>query len=96
MENKKTVKDIVLSYLQENGFDGLCGEDRYGDPCGCSIYSEFMECDGGCLEACVSGYAYDTKKCKACNEDCPMKGGHADYDFLIMDEKMPCRKGETA
>lgn len=27
-----TVKEIVVAYLKENGFDGLCG-----DECGCGI-----------------------------------------------------------
>jgi hypothetical protein len=94
MEKQMTVREIVLLYLHENGFDGLYGEDRYGDPCGCSVYSEFMECDGGCLEDCSPGYAYDTEKCKTCDKECPIKGSFHDYRYLITAEKMPCGKEE--
>lgn len=68
-----TVKEIVIKYLKEKGFDGLYTED-----CGCSI-DDLMPCDGfGCIGECEAGVKKDCVKCggKECTEGC-------DNDFCI-------------
>ena len=55
-----TVKEIVLKYLQENGYDGLFTED-----CGCEL-SDLMPCSYDCLEYCEAGY----KQPCDCGEGC--------------------------
>jgi hypothetical protein len=94
MEKQIKVKDIVSQYLLQNGFDGLCGKDRFGDPCGRSIHAEFMECpNGGDFEDCTPGYAHATKNCAFCEKDCDLKRGNfSDFKYLITGEKMPCKK----
>jgi len=52
-EGKMTVKDIVKQYLENNHYDGLCGED-----CGCEK-DDLMPC-GEDMRHCVPGYR--TKK----------------------------------
>ncbi len=45
-----TVTEIVIKYLRENGFDGLCG-----DECGCGI-EDLAPCQEGWSE-CVPAHA---------------------------------------
>jgi len=45
------VKDIVLEYLKENGYDGLYNSD---EECGCMADDLFL-CEG-CPAACLPGY----------------------------------------
>jgi len=44
-----TVKDIIINYLAEHGYDGLCG-----DECGCSI-EDLSVCES-CPLDCEPGY----------------------------------------
>jgi len=45
------VKAIIREYLEDNGFDGLCG-----DQCGCKI-DDLAPCDGcHSISECVPGY----------------------------------------
>ncbi len=54
------VKDIVVKWLKDNGYDGLASED-----CGCS-FEDLAECQGY-----VGGFAYCKPairiKCSECN-----------------------------
>ena len=64
MENKKIedVEDIVINYLKDNGFDGLCT-----DGCGC-VVNDLVPC-GGPFESCKPGYR--VAGCTpACGEGC--------------------------
>lgn len=52
-----SVKEIVISYLTEHGYDGLCTYD-----CGCSK-DNLGPCFGGDLpEDCVAGYRVEDSK----------------------------------
>jgi hypothetical protein len=46
-----TVKEIIIKYLEENGFEGLHSEE-----CGCSI-DNLAACDENCLN-CIPGYKH--------------------------------------
>lgn len=46
-----TIRDIVIKYLQENGYDGLVSND--GD-CGCRL-DDLFPCTDYCLN-CIPGY----------------------------------------
>ena len=46
------VKEIVKQYLEQNGYDGLAGDD-----CGCLI-DELFICDS-CPDECVAGHRVD-------------------------------------
>lgn len=45
-----TVKEIIVKYLKENGYDGLCNEDY----CGCEL-KDLMPCNE-LPSSCESGY----------------------------------------
>jgi len=45
------VADIILSYLKENGYDGLYTTDE----CACSL-DDFMPCGGEDVVKCMPGY----------------------------------------
>ena len=45
------VAQIVRKYLEENGYDGLCG-----DSCGCGL-DDFMPCDADCTD-CEPAYKH--------------------------------------
>jgi hypothetical protein len=47
---KKTVKDILIEYLKQNGFDGLYSPGE----CGCSI-EDLNPCGSDCILACLPG-----------------------------------------
>ena len=67
----KTVKEIVIEYLENNGYDGL-----YADDCGCPIDDLFLY---ECGTDCQPGYK------TACDPDtCTLDG---DCDFHIGPEK---------
>ena len=57
-----TVKDIVILYLHQNGFDGLCG-----DECGCGI-DEIILCEAYCME-CQPAYKTECNP-STCNHPC--------------------------
>ena len=67
------VREIVKQYLEENGYDGLAGDDCAGDDCGCSIDDLFI-CDS-CPAECVPGNRvyYGTLTCFSIN-DCEWRG----------------------
>jgi len=46
-----TVKEIIEKYLQDNRFDGLCGDD-----CGCGLGEDFMPCMGEGSDICEPAY----------------------------------------
>ena len=46
-----TIREIVLKYLKENGYDGLCNND-----CGCGL-NDLMPCDGKSIGECRAGYS---------------------------------------
>jgi len=61
-----TVKEIIVKYLKENGYDGLCHVDS---ECGCEI-SDLIPCSE-LNDSCETGYK---KLCKDCNEqECEYK-----------------------
>jgi len=62
-----TAKDIIIKYLKENGYDGLCD----GDQCGCGINDTFP-CD--CIDGDNCQPAYK-RYCINCdfNDDCDIK-----------------------
>lgn len=55
-----TVKEIIIKYLKENGYDGLCSPEF---ECGCEI-DDFYPCDALNGE-CEAGYK---KLCTDCSE----------------------------
>lgn len=56
MTEKKeiTIRDIVLEYLERNGFDGLCY--LYSDGCGCGA-DDIAPC-GQPMDNCTPAYKY--------------------------------------
>jgi len=57
---KKTVKDMVLKWLEDSEYDGLCNETI---ECGCGK-DDLMPCDS-VLPDCQAAYRWDRDKCKA-------------------------------
>jgi hypothetical protein len=74
-----TVTEIVIKYLEENGYDGLYNCDV---ECGCSI-NDFTPC-GYIQNECQAGYANNCVDCKNKN-DCSLQNG--EYDIFFTDEK---------
>lgn len=58
MDVKMTVKSILINWLREQGYDGLCGEE-----CGCGFddLMSFCETPAGCVPAykCKKGLKCD-------------------------------------
>jgi len=50
-DESKTVRDIIESYLRDNGFDGLCEPDT---ECGCGL-DDLAPC-GGIIQDCHPAY----------------------------------------
>ena len=79
-----TIKEIVVKYAEEHGFDGLVL-----DKCGCSIEKDFAPC-GSCIENCSLAYVCP---CNECDDETKSKcegyqiGG---LDYLVLSEK--CEK----
>ena len=48
-----TVKEIVIDWLKEHGYHGLCPED-----CGCGI-DDLMPCGNECMEYCEPAYKHE-------------------------------------
>jgi len=65
-ESQVRVHDIVKKYLEENGYEGLCGEE-----CGCEL-ADLFPCGGDWALECVPGY-----KVPCDPEKCPNGGGCA-------------------
>jgi hypothetical protein len=89
-----TAIEIIEKYLEENGFDGLCGGDY--DPCGC-IRGDLAPCDYGGND-CVPAYQYepiedaetncpDYSKCEAEHSGCLY---NYDADFILCAEDRQC------
>ena len=55
-----TLREIITKYLEDNGFDGLRGED-----CGCEISDLASCCITECILDCTPGYKVpcDPKTC---------------------------------
>ena len=72
-----TVKEIVVEYLEKNGFDGLCNNYGYcvGDNCGCKK-DEIYLCDNF-SQVCEPAYIVKTDVCPLCKE----------YEFCMSQEK---------
>ena len=56
-KDNPTVEQIVKSWLEANGYDGL-----YGDGCGCSVDNLAPCCEG--VGDCHAGYH---RQCETCN-----------------------------
>lgn len=59
--------DIIIDYLRDNDFDGLCHPES---ECGCLLGRHFQPCDGDSIGDCQAGY-----NIKPQNGSCPC-GGH--------------------
>lgn len=69
--DKTDVKDIIVKYLLEHGYDGLYDDDK---ECGCSLEDDyFMPCGGEFISRCQLGYKV------------PCETG--EVDFIIVSEK---------
>ncbi len=69
-----TVKKIVKEWLEQNGYDGLAG-----DECGCKL-DELCPCDDGFPDNCVAGHLVpcpceDKEDCEH-GGDCGWNVGH--------------------
>lgn len=62
MDEKMTVKEIVIEHLKANGYDGLFNE---WDKCACKL-DDFIPCPAEKVIDCEAGYL---KPCD-CGEDC--------------------------
>ena len=56
-----TLREIIKKYLEDNGYDGLCGYN-----CGCQT-SELFVCECPDMDVCEPGY----KKTCPGEENCP-------------------------
>ena len=63
-----TVKEIIINYLKENGYDGLCG-----DCCGCGL-DDFQPCDEDFGE-CSPAYLHKNHNCYRCDVQCDAYDG---------------------
>lgn len=70
MGKQKQVYEILIDYLKENGFDGLCG-----DGCGCGI-DDFAPCDED-YSNCVPAYLHKKPDCDKCETKCDCYDGEA-------------------
>jgi len=66
------VTDIVIKYLKDNGYDGLCG-----DGCGCGL-DDFAPCDSN-IGDCKPAYKVKSD-CGNCENQCIFEG-EADYCY---------------
>jgi hypothetical protein len=79
-----TVKEIIVKYLKENGFDGL-----YSDNCGCLV-NDLMPCSDYGIDLCEAGVKKDCHNCENIKE--PDGSGNIcaeDFDFCL-----GCKKEE--
>lgn len=65
-----TAKEIIIKYLKDNGFDGLCGED-----CGCGIDDLApcdmpMDCEPAYKHICGENKPEDCKMREDCYGEC--------------------------
>lgn len=64
-----SIKEILVEYLQANGYDGLAG-----DGCGCAIDDDLGGCEYPDLNLCQAGYIVPLgnrpKDCPALGEGC--------------------------
>ncbi len=79
-----TVREIIKKYLDDNRFDGLCG-----DMCGCEK-DDLMCCDSNPAD-CVPGYKKLCVNCeKETKENCEWFNDNA--KFCICEEKQGGKK----
>ncbi len=64
-----TTKEIVIEYLKQNGFDGLCS-----DECGCSL-DDLICCDED-FQGCEPAYA---SICDGKDSSCECETGETHY-----------------
>ena len=70
--NRMTIEEIIIKYLQDNGFDGLCNP---AVECGCGI-DDCMPCGGEGVIDCQPAYKHicgDKRKIDCvpdCEQDC--------------------------
>ena len=80
MSNKcLDVKEIVVRFLKDNGFDGL-----YNYYCGCNV-NDLMPC-GMVQDNCKAGYFLDKSRCK----ECVYLGDCDSYCVIVPNKNMPC------
>ena len=75
-----TVKEIVMKYLKDNGFDGLYSED-----CGCLV-DDLIPCSSD-AEYCEAGVK---KNCSECENNLAIDERHNcadDYDFCLGEKR---------
>jgi hypothetical protein len=75
-----TCKDMVVKYLKENGYDGLCGEE-----CGCVLKDGLFPCMTCEPLDCVAGYQRPADEEDL--ETCECKVG----DLIMVPGKRPRR-----
>jgi hypothetical protein len=73
-----TVKEILVEWLKEHGYDGLC---THG--CGC-VVDDLIPCVDG-IETCEPGYRVPCSSCA----DCQLDGCEVcdDNGFVIVEKK---------
>ncbi len=61
------LREIIKKYLDDNGFDGLCG-----DECGCQI-GELFPCEVPDVDGCQPGYKTKCQGIEKCpyTKECP-------------------------
>lgn len=82
--SNSTVRQIVVEWLKEHGYDGL-----YNYECGCSI-DNLMLCNEVDVRVCQAGYRVFCVKCWRLNtSDCPQEGWPCEHCI------MPNRPGDA-
>ncbi len=59
------IKEIVIKYLRDNGYDGMYCPD---EPCGCEL-SDLAPCGCECWEDCLPGVKKEYKASDKCGCD---------------------------
>lgn len=59
------VKEIVKKYVEDNGYDGLAG-----DNCSCLLDNFMRICNGWEISECEPVWIKDCNKCKYMTDDC--------------------------
>jgi hypothetical protein len=76
-----TVKEIIIDYIKQHGFDGLCDLE-----CGCGL-DDFAPC-GDVRDTCEPAYKRTREECAKCEQDCYLK--EEDYNaFYCTKERKP-------
>jgi len=82
-----TVKEILCSYLRDNGYDGIYNDNI---ECGCAIGDDFVPCDGNPID-CIPGYK---RKCGTCanTPTCEDKYSHSCKRYGLFISNWKCTK----